>query len=207
MLEIIPGILEKNWEEIEKKIKEVLQFAKTIHIDIIDGKFAPNITLLDPTAFKKYSNEAFFETQMMVNDPLQYVEKYAAAGFKRFIGQIEKMPSQKDFIDNARKYGEVGLAIDLQTPLSDIQVDFNYPDCFLLMSVNAGFSGQAFSPMVLEKIRELKRRTDKPIEIDGGVNEETIVGLKKEGANRFVATSFIFGSESPKKAYEKLTLL
>jgi ribulose-phosphate 3-epimerase len=207
MLEVIPGILEKDWASIEEKIKQVKTFAKTIHIDIIDGEFAQNTTFLDPTPFKKYSSEAFFETQMMVNDPLKYVEKYAAAGFKRFIGQIENMPSQKEFIDSARKHGEAGLAIDLQTSLESVQVDFNYPDCFLLMSVKAGFSGQAFSPEAFEKIRTLRKKTKKPIEIDGGVNEATITKLKDLGVDRCVVTSGLSSADDITKEYQKLQSL
>ena len=184
-----------------------MPFAKTIHIDIIDGKFSPNTTFLDSAPFKKYSDQVFFEIQMMVEDPLRYIKQYAKAGFKRFIAQVEKMPSQKEFIDYAKEYGEAGLAIDLKTSLDEIKVDFNYPDCFLLMSVKAGFSGQTFSPEVLEKFKTLREKTDKPIGIDGGVNETTIKELKKLGVNRCVVTSGLFSTDDTAKAYQELQLL
>ncbi|MBI2622555.1 MAG: hypothetical protein HYW64_00450 [Candidatus Levybacteria bacterium] len=120
MLEIIPGILEKDWSEIERKIELVRPFAKTIHIDILDRKFAPNTTFLDPLPFAKYtlpsSGQAFpssgqapfFELHMMVEEPIQYLKPFADAGFKRFLGHIEKMSDQAEFVAQGQLLGEVG---------------------------------------------------------------------------------------------------
>ncbi len=204
MWEIIPGILEKDWNSIEGKIGLIKSFAKTIQIDVIDGKFAPNATFLDPKPFKKYSGDIFFEVQLMVENPLDYIENFANAGFKRFIGQIEEMPDQKTFIDFAKKFGEAGLAIDAQTSLDNIKVDFNYPDCFTLMSVKAGFSGQLFISSVLEKTKALREKTLKPIEIDGGINRSTIRGVKEFGANRCVVNSALFKANNLKNEFENL---
>ena len=95
MNEIIPGILEKDWASIEQKLEKIRPFARTVHIDLLDGKFAPNTCFADPAPFKKFSEYFYFELHMMVDDPLQYVQKWADAGFKRFIGHIEKMPDPK----------------------------------------------------------------------------------------------------------------
>ena len=82
MFEVIPGILEKDWSEIERKIEIVKPFISTIHIDIIDGKFAPNTTFIDPLPFKKFtlplSGQAlFFELHMMVDNPIAYLKPFA----------------------------------------------------------------------------------------------------------------------------------
>lgn len=100
MIEIIPspGTEINDWSEMEKRIEIVKPFAKTIHIDVIDGKFADNTTFADPEPFKKYTSELFFEVHLMVENPSQYVEKWAAAGFRRFLGQVEKMPDQIAFV-------------------------------------------------------------------------------------------------------------
>ena len=95
---IIPGILEKDWPAIELRIQQVLPFAKAIHIDLIDGKFAPNTTFLDPSPFKKYTKDIPFELHMMVNEPINYLKAWADAGFQRFIGHIEKMSDQAKFV-------------------------------------------------------------------------------------------------------------
>lgn len=210
MFEVIPGILEKNWSDIERKIEIVRAFAKTasnaaaaIHIDIIDGKFAPNATFIDPLPFKKYtlplSGQAlFFEVHLMVEDPIQYLKPFADAGFKRFLGHVESFrnkESQVEFIAKAQALGEVGLAIDGPTPLSMIDFPYQGLNCILVMTIKAGESGQMFTPKYLDKVREIRKRNEfLPIEVDGGVNDQTLVLSKNAGANRFVSTTFIFNA-------------
>ncbi|HVF69012.1 MAG TPA: hypothetical protein VNA13_00445, partial [Xanthomonadales bacterium] len=93
MFEIIPspGTTDKDFEAIEKKLLAVKGIARTIHIDVIDGKFAKNTTFSDPAPFAKYSKDFIFEVHLMVDDPIKYLKPFAEAGFQRFIGQIEKM--------------------------------------------------------------------------------------------------------------------
>ncbi len=203
MFEIIPGILEKDWASIEAKIKLIKPFTKSVQIDVIDGIFSPNITFLDPEPFKKYTKELFFEVQLITDEPINYIEKFAKAGFKRFIGQIEKMSSQKEFIKYGKKFGEVGLAIDADTTVDEIEIDLNSADCFTLMSVKAGFSGQAFLPNVLDKIKAIKQKTTKPIEIDGGVNEKTIKQLKNLNVERYIVNSALFNTNDIASQYQK----
>lgn len=207
MAEIIPGILEKDWASIEKKLEQILPFAKTVQIDIIDGKFASNSTLLDLTPLKKYADKIFFEAHLMVEEPIGYIEKLASFGFKRFIGHVEKMSSQQDFLNIGKRFGEVGLAIDAFTTLDEIKVDINFPDCFLVMSVKTGFSGQPFLKEVLGKIKELKEKTAQPIEVDGGINGQIIPLLKALGVARYVVTSDLFKSEDVEQEYQRLTSL
>lgn len=211
MYEIIPGILEKDWESIERKIELVRPFARTIHIDIIDGDFAPNFTFLDPTPFKKYADDIFFELHMMVEEPIQYVKRWADYGFKRFLGHIEEMSNQQEFINMAKKYGEVGLAIDGPSSIDQVKVPFGELDTVLVMAIKAGFSGQILNPEYASKIQQIKNeilrsdQNDKTIiEVDGGINDQTIVLAKEIGANRFSATSFIFKSDNPGEQYKKL---
>lgn len=206
MAEILPGILEKDWAAIETKIEKVKPFAKAIHVDLLDGKFAPNTTLLDPTPFAKYTNELFFEVHMMVDDPLQYLKPFANAGFKRFIGHVERMRDIEEFIAQGQVLGEVGLAIDAQTPVSAITVPFDDLDFMLVMTVKAGYSGQAFLPEGLEKVKAIRQAQGSqfPIEVDGGVSAETIKLAHEAGTTRFVATSFLFGAENPQAQYQVL---
>lgn len=207
-MEIIPGILEREWAEIERKINLVKPFAKSIHIDIIDGKFAPNTTFLDPSPFAKYAKEFFFELHMMVDEPIEYLEPFADVGFRRFLGHIEKMSDQVEFIAKGQLLGEVGLAIDAETPIDSIEVPLEDLDTILIMTVKAGESGQAFVPKYLKKVEMLNQalpdQHDMKIEVDGGINDKTAIKALKAGANRFVATSFIFKNENPPNQYQLL---
>lgn len=212
-MEIIPGILEKDWVEIERKIGLVRSFAKAIHIDIIDGKFAfaspaggGPATFLDPAPFAKYSKEIFFELHMMVDNPIQYLKPFAQAGFKRFLGHVEKMPDQAEFIAQGQILGEVGLAIDGPTDLSVIKVPYEDLDCILLMTIKAGASGQEFKAEYLKKVETLRQAQGQflPIEIDGGINDKTIVEAKNAGATRFASTSFLFNNPNPQGQFNLL---
>lgn len=202
-MEIIPGINEKEWNEIEKKLEAVRSFARWVHIDLIDGKFAENTTFLDSTPFSKYKDTLFLELHMMVEDPEQYIEPFAKVGFRRFIGHVEKMPDQASFVARAQLYGEVGLALDLETQLEEIKVSFEDLDFLTVMTVKAGASGQEFKAQQLEQCKALREKTSLPIEIDGGVNPEVISKVKEAGITRAVATSFLFGG-TPLVQYELL---
>ena len=200
---IIPGILEKGWPVIEMKIQQVLPFAKTIHIDLIDGKFAPNATFLDPAPFKKYTYDIPFELHMMVEEPINFLKPWADAGFKRFIGHIEKMSDQVGFVARAQLLGEVGLGIDQDSQLDRVEVPFSDLDVLLFMTVKAGFSGEEFMEKNLDKIKSAREKSLIPIGVDGGINDQTILLAKESGADRFVATSFIF-KETPQEQYKIL---
>lgn len=221
MYEIIPspGTENKNWQDIENKIVLVKPFVKTIHIDVIDGKFANNTTIADPTPFMKYTKALpsgqrgqfdgeeglVFEVHLMVEEPINYLKPWAEAGFQRFIGQIEKMSDQEAFVAEAQLLGEVSLAIDKQTPIDAIKVSLDDLDALLIMTIQAGFSGQTFEESLLEKVKKVREQSEYlPIEVDGGINDETIAVAAAAGATRFVATSFLFNLETPEKQYQIL---
>ncbi len=207
-IQIIPGVLEQEWNNIEQKLQTIKGFSPSVHVDIIDGIFVDNQTFLDPTPFLSYSQELFLELHMMVQDPITYIEPFAHAGFKRFIGQIEMMPDQQAFIDMAKKYGEAGLAIDGPTSLEKITVPLDSPDCFLVYtSEKVGFSGPPLLDQRLEKVTQLRAQTSSIIEVDGGITDKTLPKAIKAGANRAIATSFIFSNSNPEKNYKTLTAL
>lgn len=205
MIDILPGIgiSEKDWASNEKKIELIKPFAKSVHVDICDGKFAPQETFLDPKPFAKYTQDMFFELHMMVEEPEAYLEEWSKAGFQRFIGHIEKMSNQASFVARAENVGQVGLAVDGKTSLDQIKVSHQDLDTVLIMTINAGFSGQTFIPEHLGKVRELAEEGLFPIEIDGGINTHTIKQGLRAGASRFVSTSFLFG-ENPEARYHQL---
>jgi|SRR5579885_1465776 len=208
MYEIIPspGTQDHEWAAIENKIAAVKSFARTIHIDICDGKFAPNTTFLDPKPFAKYTNELFFEVHLMVEEPINFIKSWSEAGFKRFIGQIEKMSDQAAFVAQAQLFGEAGLAIDGPTPLDQLKVPYADLDVLLFYTGDrAGFSGKPFQEDRLEKVKAVRAKEEYlPIEVDGGITDETIATAFTAGVTRFVTTSFLFALNTPQQQYELL---
>jgi len=222
MYEIIPspGTENKTFEEIEKKIRSVQPFVRTLHIDVCDGKFAPNTTFADPEPFKTFTQQLpeeeggwetgekglFFEIHLMVEDPIKEIKKWADAGFRRFIGQVEKMPSQEEFVAEAQLYGEVGLAVDGPTPLDAVKVSYEDLDVVLFYTADkAGFSGAKFQEDRLEKVKALRKLEEYlAIEVDGGINDETIAIAAEAGVTRFVSTGFLFSLETPEKQLKLL---
>lgn len=207
MSQIIPGILEKEWAEIEKKLEIIKPFSRRVHIDFLDGNFCPETSFLDPEPFRKYKDDFFMEAHLMVNNPTKYIKPLADCGFRRFLGHIEKMQDLDEFVAEGQIFGEVGLALDSATPVDLITIPLDDLDMLLLMGVKAGKSGQVFLPEVLEKIKKLSQNSQIPIEVDGGINEQTIAGIKASGARRFVVTSALFQYPEPMRAFEKLLTL
>lgn len=203
-MQVIPGILENNWEKIGERIEKVKSFSNTFHIDVIDGKFSPNTSFLDPQPFSTYTKELFFEVHLMTDNPIEYLEPFAKAGFKRFIGHVEKMPDISEFIARGQILGEVGLAIDGPTNIESLNISFDDLDLILIMGIKAGASGQVFMPQILEKIKKVRAKTNIVIEVDGGINDKNIADIKNAGANRLVTTSFVFNSPDPISAYKTL---
>lgn len=206
-LEVIPstGTEDKDWTSIEKKLESLKGIAKTIHVDILDGKFTNNTTPLDPTPYKKFEKDFVLEVHLMVEDPKQYLKPFADAGFKRFIGHVEKMPDVAAFVAAAQLLGEVGLAFDVGTDLEVLeQINMDDIDCMTIMTVKAGFSGQQFMENQLQQVKTIHEKSMVPIEVDGGIKDTNILFAKHAGAVRFVATSAIWDAENPVEAFKKL---
>jgi ribulose-phosphate 3-epimerase len=200
---IIPAILEDNFSEIKNKLEICTQFASAVHIDFIDGNFAENKSFMDFEPFKEYRQTFNLEAHLMVNEPINYLDKLADAGFTTFIGHVEKMSDQVSFVAKGEELGRVSLALDLSTPLDELKVNLEDLDQILLMSVKAGKSGQVFEEAVVEKIKKLRSIYLGKIEIDGGINEDTLKMSKNAGANNFCVTSALF-KEDPRFEYQKL---
>ncbi len=206
MFEIIPspGTFDSEWPAIEKKIELARIFTRSIHIDVVDGKFAPTTTFADPLFFAKYTKDILFEVHLMVEEPITYLKPWAKAGFRRFFAQVERMTDQVEFVAQGQLLGEVGLALDTETSIDALTVPLADLDGILLMTVKAGLSGQSFLPEQLKKVRLLAQKTSVPITVDGGINETTLSLAKDAGACRFVMTSALFQTNSiPKELFEK----
>lgn len=189
MINILPSVLTNNPSELKKMLGRLEDVTDRVSIDIIDGKFAKNKTI-DPSVFKEIDTNLKLEFQLMVVEPVKWIEKCANAGAEVIIGHIEKMKDQINFVGEVQKVGaQIGLAIDLRTPVSKLDpVILNNLDVVLVMSVPAGFGGQKFDKVVLDKIDELdeiRSRDDTPyrIQVDGGITKDNIDDVRRMGAN------------------------
>ena len=198
MVEIIPTILTGNPIEAKEMVTELEEFCDRIQIDIIDGTFADNKTI-DPSALSDVDSTLKFDFHLMTKEPIDWVERAVRAGADRVIGHIEQMQNQRDFVGKVQETGvSVGLAIDLGTPVSQIEPEIlTSLDVVLVLSVKAGWGGQEFDPSVLkkiEKLAQLKLKDITPFKIcvDGGVTEENIKKIVASGADEVAVGRRLF---------------
>lgn len=204
-IKVIPGILEKDFEEIKKKVSLVSPYVDTIQIDLCDGKLVSNKTFDDPEQFKEIIKNEEFELHLMVSEPGEIVDGWIDAGFKKIIGHIEGIAEPMDFLLELKKKGvAVGLGIDFDTKVSILEDYLDYIDFVLVMTVRAGFSGQDLIESALEKVKWLRnKRPNLDIEVDGGINPATGKMALEAGANVLISNSYIFSGDV-KENIEKL---
>ncbi len=193
MADIIPGILEKEWSVIEERLGLVKGLVGAVQIDIEDNTYVPNETILTFGAFVPWAKEFSLEAHLMVSQPEKYIKSLADAGFKRLIAHVES-DDPRLFLEQAKyEHVEVGMAIDGGTELEQIEPFLEEIDMVLVMTIEAGFSGQPFMVETVEKIKTIHQNfPDLPIEVDGGINDQTAKIAKDAGATRLVSTSFLY---------------
>ncbi len=205
MVEVIPAILEKEFSEIEKKIRLVESLVNWVQIDIADNTLVPNMTFLDPTPFSALNTSLQLELHMMVKDPLMYLERFTDAGFKRFFAHVEG-DFIEEYIGKCLKLGvEVGLAIDGPTDFGRIHKYIDDIDCILVMAIEAGESGRPFREDTIDKIKKIREADiEIPIAVDGAMDGVNVAKVVAAGATRINSNSYIFNSPDVKMAVEKL---
>ncbi|VYS77969.1 ribulose-phosphate 3-epimerase [Campylobacter ureolyticus] len=209
---VAPSILSADFANLESEIKAVCEAgADLIHIDVMDGHFVPNLTIgpVVVNAAKK-SSSVPLDIHLMVENPSFFVEMFL--GIKpKFLGfHIEAENHPLRLIDHIRNNGiSPAIVLNPHTPISSLKHIINSVDMVLLMSVNPGFGGQKFMPIVIDKIKELKELIYKTnsicmIEVDGGVNGLNVAELDEAGADIVVAGNYIFSSNDYKTAIRSL---
>ncbi len=178
-----------------------------IHIDVMDGHFVPNLTVgpFIVQAIRKVTKLPL-DAHLMIDNPENYIESFVKAGADHITVHAEACPKNlKEVLRAIRSAGvSAGVSLKPATPLSAIENYLNDTDMVLLMTVNPGFGGQVFMREVLPKVSALRKKYDKDIEVDGGINKETCKDAVDAGANVLVAGTAIFGRTDVKTAIEEL---
>jgi ribulose-phosphate 3-epimerase len=212
MIQIAPSILAANFAKLGEEVKDVERAgAKLIHIDVMDGHFVPNISfgsiVLDAI---RPLTDLPLDVHLMIENPDQYIEQFAKAGADYITVHVEACRHLHRTIQLIRSYGvKPGVVLNPHTPIESIQHILEDIDMVLFMTVNPGFGGQKFIHSVVPKIEVLstiikERNLDVAIEIDGGINAETIVPCAKAGATIFVAGSAIYSKEDRTAALQEI---
>jgi ribulose-phosphate 3-epimerase len=212
MIEIAPSILSADFTKLGEQI-EIVEGAgaSLLHVDVMDGRFVPNITVGLPVVHAiSRATQLPIDAHLMIVEPGRYAEQFVKAGAQMVSIHIEADPHAHRTLSAIRAAGaQPGIAINPATPLSALDEALKFADYVLLMSVNPGFGGQTFIPESLDKVRRLRKMIDERglkarIEIDGGIDAENIAEVASAGAEIIVSGSAVFGAPDPAVALRKL---
>ena len=213
MIQIIPTIIAKDFQELQDKINKVELHAEWAQLDVMDGKFINNITWphaergkTNPVDLKNFKTNLNLEAHLMINNPEEVIDQWIESGVKRIIFHYESTKKITEIIDKIKKAGlEVGLAINPETSLEVIGNFIEKIDLVLIMTVNPGFGGQDFLNESVDKIKQLRGEyKDVNIEVDGGINLKTASKVIQAGANFLAVGTAIFKSNNIKEVIKKL---
>jgi len=193
---ILPSLLMCDFGDLKGEIARLEDGGiQCLHLDVMDGHFVPNLTYGMPIVegIRKHSSLPM-DVHLMISDPLKYAKAFAEAGADLLTFHVEAVSDPVAVADQILELGVgVGIAINPGTPMDRLEVCLPYVDMVLVMSVDAGFGGQQFNPVAIDRLKHLRERYPELIlEIDGGINEHTI-GLAREATcDLFVVGSAIF---------------
>jgi len=211
-IRIAPSILSANFAALGDDIRKVEEAgAQLIHVDVMDGHFVPNITIGPPVVKSiRKATKLPLDVHLMISDPDKYIPAFVEAGADMVTVHAEAtvhLDRTLNFI-RSQKAG-AGVSINPATPISAVQHALGLADMLLVMTVNPGFGGQKFIPYTLEKIREARqvienRRYRCVIEVDGGIDTDTLPDVVRAGAEVLVAGSAIFNAPDPARKIKEM---
>ncbi len=211
-IRIAPSILSADFGRLAEEVRAVeAAGADWIHVDVMDGRFVPNITIgpLVVEAVRKVTRLPI-DAHLMIVEPERYVEPFAKAGADLISVHAEVSPHLHRTIQAIRAAGaRPAVALNPSTPLDCLEYVLGDVDMVLLMTVNPGFGGQSYIPAVTEKVRRLRRMADErgqelEIQVDGGVKASTVGVVAQAGANVLVAGTAVFGAKDYRAAVREI---
>lgn len=203
-IKISPSMLASDYANLEKELNKCENGgADLIHLDVMDGHFVPNISIGAPVikAMKRVCNIPF-DVHLMISNPLEYIDDFVDAGADIITFHTECDSDIDKTIDKIISSGcKAALAVKPNTPIDEVYPYLDRLSMVLVMTVEPGFGGQSFMESTMPKIEALRKKCpDIDIQVDGGINLETIKTAGRAGANVFVAGSAVFKSDEPAKA-------
>jgi ribulose-phosphate 3-epimerase len=203
---IAPSILSADFARLAEAAGSV-RGADWLHVDVMDGHFVPNLTIgLPVVQALSRATDIPLDCHLMIDDPDRWATGYAEAGAHNVTVHVEAARDPVKIAKDLRAAGaKAGLSVKPATPLEPYLELLEHYDTLLVMSVEPGFGGQDFIPEVLGKVRAAKRHElDVLVEIDGGINADTIEQAAEAGVDCFVAGSAVYGADDPARAVELL---
>jgi ribulose-phosphate 3-epimerase len=214
MVEVLPSILSADFAHLADEVAAAERGgAKIIHVDVMDGHFVPNLSLGFPVIRSlRKATKLTLDCHLMIEHPDDFIPEFADAGANWVSVHFEACRHLHRTLSHIREHGmEPGVVINPATPVAFLEEVLPMVHHVLVMSVNPGFGGQKFIPFALDKIRRLaeirtERNLNYRIEVDGGVDNETIRSVVEAGAELLVAGSAVFGKGDGETATRELTL-
>jgi len=206
---ILPSLLLCDFGNLEREVA-ALEAAGVpgLHLDVMDGNFVPNLTYGMPVieGLRKLTDLPL-DTHLMIADPRRYIKPFVVAGADSITIHVEATDDPRPVLESIRAHGVgAGIALNPGTPLESIENCLDLCDLVLVMSVKAGFGGQKFNPIALDKLRSLRSLVGREVlvQVDGGINADTIESCAQAGATLFVVGSAIFKSNDYSAAIAQL---